>query len=983
MSYNKFNCIKPVETGILPSTAHSKLKCMLVNARSLNKKTVDNLLNILFIDEKIDLCCITETWLKPGDQAMLADIKLRGYKIVSSSRANNKRGGGIAFLCKDIYQFNQIKTLKYSMFELLEVVFICKSNLVRFSTIYCTGILNTEQRATFLQELNSYLDSLLFKQGVNILWGDFNISKDQCTNKKFYVKFIDLIESKSLKLIIYKPTHVKKGILDLVFVPSELLIDNATIYDLESGVEISDHFPIKIELPLEAERAKTYKIIQHRNLDNIDLDLFKKNIALSLNCKLIQSINSVKELEDATNFLLNTLSNEIDLHSPIVQTKIKLTRHLVENLEIREARREKRKAERKFKKSKLDIDRSTLRNAKKKLNIIITKNRNNYFKRKFQSSQSNVRQTYKLVNQLLNKGKQSVLPTHTDETLLADKFAFFYNDKIKNIRNSFNNPTNNNSLFSFRKDPINTPLDKFEPISCKDIQDIVQNLVNKQSAIDVIPCSVFKLVIKELLPALHNIINTSFSTGIFPSILKTSSITPVIKNKNIDTDTFNNYRPISNISIIAKIIEKCVLKQVTNHLHINNLYTTHQSAYRPHHSCETAVIKIIDDITAQFDSDSFVIMTLLDFSAAFDTVDHKILITTLEQQFGITGTVLNWFKSYLEDRSYRVKINNTFSSLQKQKFGVPQGSILGPTLYLLYVAMIEKIAKFYNINYHIYADDVILYTNNNNLTKLKDCLNEINRWANQIFLKLNNSKTQLICLSPKNNRLTKPLNINLMGTDIKVEKYVKYLGTWLDDNLTMVKQVNHVCAQGYIMLKNLWRISSKVIDIKLRTQLIHTCILSKLNFCSSIYNLLPKKELRKLDKLLKASARFIFRICGIDCWQPMTPYLQKLHFLPIVYRSQFKISVIVYKCFKKQEPKYLTSLLLPRINNYNKNTRKNIDITWLNKHPLEKLSYKCRSFRHVAPDVWNRLSIEVRNSPSVNIFKSRLKTFYFKEWLNS
>ena len=135
--------------------------------------------------------------------------------------------------------------------------------------------------------------------------------------------------------------------------------------------------------------------------------------------------------------------------------------------------------------------------------------------------------------------------------------------------------------------------------------------------------------------------------------------------------------------------------------------------------------------------------------------------------------------------------------------------------------------------------------------------------------------------------------------------------------------------------------------------------------------------------MLKASARFIFRICGIDCWQPMTPYLQKLHFLPIVYRSQFKISVIVYKCFKKQAPKYLTSLLLPRINNYNKNTRKNIDITWLNKHPLEKLSYKCRSFRHVAPDVWNRLSIEVRNSPSVNIFKSRLKTFYFKEWLNS
>ena len=247
---------------------------MLVNARSLNKQTIDNLFNILFIDEKIDVCCITETWLKPTDQALLADIKLRGYEIVSSPRANNKRGGGIAFLCKSLYIFNEIKTSRYKFFELLEVIFKCKNTCVRFSTIYRTGNLNIFQRTLFLNELGDYLDSLLFKEGVNILWGDFNISKDQIANKVFYADFIDLLDSKNFKLIINKPTHEKNGILDLVFIPSNFLINDATIFGPDSGVEISDHFPIKIQLPFEGDKRESFKIIERRNLDEIDIDLF-------------------------------------------------------------------------------------------------------------------------------------------------------------------------------------------------------------------------------------------------------------------------------------------------------------------------------------------------------------------------------------------------------------------------------------------------------------------------------------------------------------------------------------------------------------------------------------------------------------------------------------------------------------------------------------------------------------------------------------
>ena len=214
-----------------------------------------------------------------------------------------------------------------------------------------------------------------------------------------------------------------------------------------------------------------------------------------------------------------------------------------------------------------------------------------------------------------------------------------------------------------------------------------------------------------------------------------------------------------------------------------------------------------------------------------------------------------------------------------------------------------------------------------------------------------------------------------------VSNTAKYLGIWLDENLSMTRQVNHACSQGYMILRNLWKLSNKLNDVELKKQLVHTCILSKLNFCSSLYCNLPKKELRKLDKLLKSCARFIFNITGVNRWQPMTPFLQRLHFLPMEYRSKFKVNLITYKCFQNQAPDYLKSLLLPRTDSI-KNTRKDSDKTWLNQHPLEKLKYKNRAFRFAAPVAWNELSRHVRESPSIGTFKTRLKTFYHQQWLN-
>ena len=184
-----------------------------------------------------------------------------------------------------------------------------------------------------------------------------------------------------------------------------------------------------------------------------------------------------------------------------------------------------------------------------------------------------------------------------------------------------------------------------------------------------------------------------------------------------------------------------MLEQFIEHLNKNNYQAIYQSACRSNYSCETAIMKVINDVLTDFNPNSFVIMTFLDFSAAFDTVDHTILINRLEKQFGIAGTALTWFRSYLENRSYMIKINNTFSNKKLFKFGVPQGSILGPIFYSVYVKDIEEITLSYNVKVHVYADDVVLYAKCSKLTNLKEWLCKVMQWASGNFLMLNKNKT--------------------------------------------------------------------------------------------------------------------------------------------------------------------------------------------------------------------------------------------------
>ncbi|XP_072030516.1 uncharacterized protein [Amphiura filiformis] len=218
-----------------------------------------------------------------------------------------------------------------------------------------------------------------------------------------------------------------------------------------------------------------------------------------------------------------------------------------------------------------------------------------------------------------------------------------------------------------------------------------------------------KFVAQNLLPIITSIINNSFRVGSFPLFLRQAVITPLIKKSTLNPDLFKNYRPVSNLPTLGKIIEYPAVSRFNNHLQDNNLTETYQSAYKASHSTETALLRVKNDMLNELDKGKAIMLVLLDLSSAFDTIDHDILVDRMQREFGITGSAKNWFNSYLRDRSNRVCVLGDYSENHPLKYGVPQGSVAGPPIFTAYAQPVANIIRRFQVAYHIYADDTQLY----------------------------------------------------------------------------------------------------------------------------------------------------------------------------------------------------------------------------------------------------------------------------------
>ena len=328
----------------------------------------------------------------------------------------------------------------------------------------------------------------------------------------------------------------------------------------------------------------------------------------------------------------------------------------------------------------------------------------------------------------------------------------FFINKIRDIRNELSDSSDNTQLFhNMEKGNIHCELSEFIPPSNKNVKDIITSFSNKTCALDPIPTHIVKANINLLLPFISRIVRQSIATGVFPTSLKTSLVRPKLKKPDLEPDLFVNYRPIANIPFLSKVIEKSVAIQVHNYMNCHGLFPSLQSAYRKHHSTESALLRVSNDILRTLDSQGEVILVLLDLSAAFDTIDHHLLLTRLRTYFNFTETVLQWFSSYLLDRFQQVTISDSTSSPRCLEYGVPQGSILGPLLFILYLAPLQDVILTHDLNCMFYADDTQIYIaikdpehSVDSVEILQACVNDVFAWNTQNMLKSNPGKTEIL-----------------------------------------------------------------------------------------------------------------------------------------------------------------------------------------------------------------------------------------------
>ena len=450
----------------------------------------------------------------------------------------------------------------------------------------------------------------------------------------------------------------------------------------------------------------------------------------------------------------------------------------------------------------------------------------------------------------------------------------------------------------------------------------------------------------------------------------------MLKKPGLDSDNFNNYRPISNLPFLSKVLEKIVATQLQDHLKANDLFEPFQSGFRPMHSTETAMIKITNDLLCAADDGLISILILLDLSAAFDTISLHLLLERLAN-IGVCGSAHQWFTSYLSGRTQYVQMLNCKSESTAVTRGVPQGSVLGPLLFIIYLLPLGTILRQHGVQFHCYADDTQLYLSTKPTATLPPavltaCLHDINLWMTQNYLKLNSSKTELLVVGSK-SALAKmePFTICVDGSTIPCSNQVKSLGVILDNTLSFSAHINSMSRSAFYHLRNIARLRPALTQQNAEV-LVNAYVTSRLDYCNSILSGIPNKLLHRLQLIQNSAARIVTRSKSTS---HVTPLLIQLHWLPVAYRIQFKVLLLTYKSLHNNTPTYLSDLL----ESYTPARSLRSSTAGLLHVPKANLSTLGeRAFSYIAPKLWNSLPDYIRHCDSITDFKSRLKTNFFK-----
>ena len=588
------------------------------------------------------------------------------------------------------------------------------------------------------------------------------------------------------------------------------------------------------------------------------------------------------------------------------------------------------------------------------------------------SSTTNPRQLWRAVDSVFGRTKRCDV---TSAAPTSDDFATYFTKKVDDVRRSTQNAPS--PVFSAPDDSC-ADFPSFRSLTIEDVQKLISESSNKQSCLDPLPTWLLKQCADILAPYITAMFNASLATGNVPSSFKNAVVTPLIKKQGLDTDMPQNYRPVSNLPVLSKLLECAVFSQLQVHVDACKLLPPQQSAYRRGHSTETALVKVYSDLVRALDDGHQAVLALLDMTAAFDTVDHSILLQRLYHTFRITDGALDWFTSYLSNRSQSVRLHDGQSPFRPVPHGVPQGSVLGPLLFILYTADIGHIAEKHGLSSHFYADDSQLYVTCRRGEELKcaqrvsACIDEIADWMASNRLMLNPSKTDLLWCSMRGH----PDGVTLMLRGVPVEPscLVRNLGVSLDEELTLTTHVNLLVGRCYGQLRSI-KSCRRALTRSAAVMMVNSFIVSRVDYCNSLLAACSQQQLDKLQRVLNCAARVIY---GGRRGDHVTPLLRdNLHWLRIRERITFKLCLLVYKATRGLAPSYIADMCIPVAT---VSTRQSLRSAARGDLlvPRTRVKFGNRAFAVAGPEAWNSLPVDIRSSDTVTAFKNSLKTYLFK-----
>ena len=946
------------------------LKVLSLNCQSV--RGIASELNDTLTSEKVDIAVLTETWLKAeGDEAFITALTSDNYKYIPFPRPAGNGYGGIGFVIrKDLFRFASAKRLDFTSMEAAEL----KLTVGKISTTFvCVYRLHPKKENSvtfpkFFDEFSGLLSKYAGNKNDFHIHGDFNLHFNKPNNCNVS-RILTLLADHNLCQQVDKPTQRCGNTLDWTVVRSEDSLLNFVFVKEFPG--LSDHFGVFSLLRLQPPAPLT-RHVTSRNIKAIEQDAFSVQVR-----NMVQGVGdgAVSNLVEAYN---KGLGKILDEHAPLVSRRVRDRPSAPWMTEgVREARRKRRRAERKWRKTHLTVHKQIYVHAMQSSRSVSILARKDYYFNKMKDCKSS-KQLFNVSDSLLGRNRSTCLPTDTAKSDLPQRFCDYFSDKIRTLRSDLDQRSPVTPTFQEYDGPL---FAAFEPVSEKEIYDLILSMPTKSCALDPLPTQLAKTCLQDLLPLITNIINSSLCTGIVPSQFKQAVVTPLLKKKGLDYNVLKNYRPVSNLPFLSKVLEKVVLKQLQKHILDNNLFEMFQSAYRKDHSAETAVLSVMNSLLLESDAHKVSVMALLDLSAAFDTLDHSVLLHRLERTYGFRDTVLDWFSSYVCDRAQCVIIDGVKSSPSPLLFGVPQGSVLGPVLFTLYSQPLSDVMSRNDCQYHKYADDTEVSSSSVPLdfsrviSKVQTCVHDISSWMDSNKLKLNPDKTEVIKVGvPSCLRQIKDSSIELENSSIDFQQSVKYLGVTLDSTLTMKDHISSVCRACFLELRRIASIR-QYLSREAVKKLVSASILSRIDYCNATFIGITDEQLSRLQRIQNAAARLILRKHKRD---HVTPMFRELHWLPVRARVQYKVAVLAYRHFDGCLAPCLSVTLTTR--NFARGLRSSSE-KQLVRPKSNLLTAGGRAFSIAAPMMWNKLPVSLRNSPSLSTFKSHLKTYLFKEYV--